>query len=433
MSDPTSGYVRYNSGTETTVTVIGYIGPTADLKISSIVSGCPITVGMIVTGPGVNGGVTISKLPGAGGCATGTYKIIGQLTNVGSSGSPVTFTLTSTSGSIESTSAIAISKTAYDGSDMYNFISNWDDSSNIVKGILTLKNNINGNPAYTTFDIISITNNTTWFQVGVIYLDGTVPINNDILSLQFAYAGDAGTSGTSGTSGSSGSSGTRGSSGTSGTSGLDGSSGTSGSSGSSGSSGTRGSSGTSGSSGSSGSSGTSGSSGSSGTSAPGITSGTSGTSGSSGTRGSSGTSGTSGTSGLDGIDGSSGTSGYVGAFDSSTIVGASGATVNHNYLSGSVFYHSGSLGNFIPNLINLPITNNQMYEIKLLINQGNTARIPTGLKISGSLQTVQWYNGVGIGTGSTTGSANHLDVVEYKILRASNTWAQITGELKTFN
>ena len=114
-------------------------------------------------------------------------------------------------------------------------------------------------------------------------------------------------------------------------------------------------------------------------------------------------------------------------------MGASGSTVDHNYLSGSVFYLSGSLGNFIPNIVNLPTTNNQMYEITLLINQGNTARIPTGLKISGTTQTVQWYGGIGIGTGSVTGSANHLDVVEYQILRASNTWAQITGILKTFN
>ena len=115
-------------------------------------------------------------------------------------------------------------------------------------------------------------------------------------------------------------------------------------------------------------------------------------------------------------------------YDSSNITGASGTTVNHDYLSGSIFYHSGSLGNFTPNILNLPTTNNQFYEVTLIVNQGNTARIPNALKIAGTTQTVQWQNGV-----TPTGSANHVDIIEFKLLRSGNAWPIITGELKTYN
>jgi|GEM_PF-2032191 len=191
---------------------------------------------------------------------------------------------------------------------------------------------------YALYDIDSITEESSYFDLVVTYISGSEALTYNVdyyISIvgKDGASGTSGSSGTSGigggetgTSGSSGTSGTSGSSGVSGTSGTSGSSGTRGTSGSSGSSGTSGSSGISGVSGTSGSSGISGTSGSSGLTGASGTSGSSGTSGASGTSGSSGISGTSGSSGLTGASGTSGSSGISGTSGSSGLTGASGTS-----------------------------------------------------------------------------------------------------------
>ena len=82
-----------NAGLGNTATVTGYIDPLRDFRILSFVNGGPIVVGMTVQGAGVNSDVTITAIPGAGGSSIGTYKIDGQLTKVGTKYSPITFSV----------------------------------------------------------------------------------------------------------------------------------------------------------------------------------------------------------------------------------------------------------------------------------------------------------------------------------------------------
>ena len=210
-----------------------------------------------------------------------------------------------------------------------SYIAQWSASTNGIKGQLLIKENNDSNSIFSIFNITgAVVNNTTYYDIPVSYVVGTIPSNSDTLAVDFYRVGDIGSNGTSGTSGTNGTSGTS-SNGTSGTSGSNGTSGTS----SNGTSGTSGSNGTSGTS-SNGTSGTSGSNGTSGTSSNG-TSGTSGTNGTSGTS-SNGTSGTSGSNGTSGTQGDKGGMRYL--FDTTTSagVGSNGSLRFDNATIGSI-------------------------------------------------------------------------------------------------
>jgi hypothetical protein len=142
-------------------------------------------------------------------------------------------------GTISSVTSIYIDNLSLLGNDLTAWISTFNDSTSTNKGTLTLMSAGSGTTV-NIFAVNSVTNNSGYHTIGVTYLSGSIPSNNEDLVISFSATGNVGNNGANGTSGTSGSSGTRGTSGTSGSSGAAGANGQNGTSGSSGSAGTSG-------------------------------------------------------------------------------------------------------------------------------------------------------------------------------------------------
>jgi uncharacterized membrane protein YgcG len=187
-----------------------------------------------------------------------------------------------------------------------------------------------------------------------------------------------------------------------------------------------------GTSGSSGSSGTSGSSGSSGSS------GTSGSSGSSGTSGAVGTSGTSGTTPTSDLSLSSLTVSGTSSLNGLTVLqgvtevinstpGATASTVVYDFSTGANWYHSSANTNYTANFTNIPTTDNRVTTVTIVINQGATAYIPTAVQIGGTPSTIKWAGG------TASGTTNQVDIVGFTFIRSGGSWAQVLGQINTFD
>ena len=114
---------------------------------------------------------------------------------------------------------------------------------------------------------------------------------------------------------------------------------------------------------------------------------------------------------------------------SEDIVSLSGAngTVSHDFSSSAIFYHTGPTANFTTNLTNVPTTQNKAYSIALIINQGGTARIPSGFAVnSGAPLTINWANGA-----IPNGNENKIDIVAFSVVNVSGTFV-VYGQLSSF-
>lgn len=101
----------------------------------------------------------------------------------------------------------------------------------------------------------------------------------------------------------------------------------------------------------------------------------------------------------------------------STIAGAS-SVVTHDASIGAIFNHTSPAANFTANFINLPVTNNRVTMVTLMINQGAIPYLPTAVQIEGSVQTIKWMN-----NNAPTGNANKIDIVGFSFIRTSNSWS----------
>lgn len=110
----------------------------------------------------------------------------------------------------------------------------------------------------------------------------------------------------------------------------------------------------------------------------------------------------------------------------SEITSATGA-VAHDCADGQVFYHTTPAGDFTVNLQNLSLTTQHGSVVKLVINQGATAYLPTAVQIAGVPQTIKWANGV-----APSGSANSVDVVTFTVLNSAGTYL-ILAQLTVFS
>lgn len=108
-----------------------------------------------------------------------------------------------------------------------------------------------------------------------------------------------------------------------------------------------------------------------------------------------------------------------------TKTGATG-TVEHDYSTGAVFYHSGLVANFTANFTNVPTTNDRTISIALILAQGATPRIPTAVQINGAAQTIRWQ-----GASQPTGTANRTEVVSFTLIRTGAAWTVI-GSLTSY-
>ena len=109
------------------------------------------------------------------------------------------------------------------------------------------------------------------------------------------------------------------------------------------------------------------------------------------------------------------------------IAGATG-TVIHDINNGDVFVHTGLQGNFNVDLYNLNLANGQFMEIKMILIQGATARVPNAILINGSNTgiTLNWENNIVI-----TGNVNKKDLVTFSLYRNGSAYS-VFGMLRTF-
>lgn len=93
------------------------------------------------------------------------------------------------SGTIASVTAIAISDTDDEGNDQDGFLDTWDDSTSTVKGLLVIST---ADGQVIVFEVTAISDQGTWHQATVVHRSGTLPSNDEALSVLFVRTGDKG-------------------------------------------------------------------------------------------------------------------------------------------------------------------------------------------------------------------------------------------------
>jgi hypothetical protein len=106
-----------------------------------------------------------------------------------------------------------------------------------------------------------------------------------------------------------------------------------------------------------------------------------------------------------------------------TKTGATG-TVEHDYSTGAIWYHTAIATNFVANFTNVPTTNNRTINLVLVLVQGATARLPTDLSINGTAQTIRWLT-------LPTGSPNKIDLVSFTLIRTGSAWT-VLGSVSAY-
>ena len=85
--------------------------------------------------------------------------------------------------------------------------------------------------------------------------------------------------------------------------------------------------------------------------------------------------------------------------------------VTHNTSNGHIFYHSNPASNFTANFTNVDLQSGYGTAFTIIINQGSTGFIPSGVQINSSAQTISWQGNV-----VPSGSSNRTDVVNFSVL-----------------
>jgi hypothetical protein len=159
-------------------------------------------------------------------------------------------------------------------------------------------------------------------------------------------------------------------------------------------------------------------------------------SGSSGSSGTSGTSGTTPTTSLSlseslTVTGTSSFNGLTVLQEVTEIINstpaATASVVTYDFSTGSNWYHSSITTNYTANFTNIPTTDNRATTLSIVIDQGATAYIPTVVQIAGASQTIKWAGG------TASGTANQVDIVGFTFIRSGGSWAQVLGQINTFD
>jgi len=111
-----------------------------------------------------------------------------------------------------------------------------------------------------------------------------------------------------------------------------------------------------------------------------------------------------------------------------TTISSATGTVAHNFNNGSVFVHSNISANFTANITNLPSSVGRVSIITLILQQGATARLCTGLNIGGNTQTIRWLGGT-----TPTPTNNAVDVQVFTIFQTGASTYLVLSQLGTYN
>ena len=118
----------------------------------------------------------------------------------------------------------------------------------------------------------------------------------------------------------------------------------------------------------------------------------------------------------------------IGSVNEKVVLQVSGGTSSYefNYNSGSVFYLSGSLGNNVYNVSNVPTEDLNAVSLTFVIKQGLTPYIATSYKLNNENVTVSWANNE-----IPVGNSNKTDVIGLTALRVGSSW-NVLGTFTTF-
>jgi hypothetical protein len=102
-------------------------------------------------------------------------------------------------------------------------------------------------------------------------------------------------------------------------------------------------------------------------------------------------------------------------------------TVDHDFSTGAIFYHTSPSANFTANFTNVPTTDNRAVVITLVIVQGATAYLPTAVQIAGVGQTIKWSGG-----SAPTGTNSGINPVTFALFRVGAAWT-VTGLMGAYS
>ena len=265
-------YLKKNDGAESIVQIgaAGATGPTGPSGATGIAgptgaTGVAGTNGATgPTGPiGITGATGVAGANGATG-ATGVQGITGPTGVTGATGvqgttGPTgvrggvgyTFSTTTTdsdpgSGNVRYNSAVAVTQLFISNSDAAGnnqtaWYNTWDDSTNSVKGYVTLRSSLSTGTVTNIFRVTgAVVNATTYYKIPVTYVSGSLPPNSTALVVSFSATGDQGSTGPTGVQGTTGPTGVQGTTGPTGVQGTTGPTGVQGTTGPTGVQGTTG-------------------------------------------------------------------------------------------------------------------------------------------------------------------------------------------------
>lgn len=115
-----------------------------------------------------------------------------------------------------------------------------------------------------------------------------------------------------------------------------------------------------------------------------------------------------------------------GVHEKFTSIADAAGTVEHDYSTGHIFYHTSPDLNWEVNLTNLTLDNGYATTVTIIIEQGISGFYPSALQIDGVPQTINWQGG-----SVPTPSSSRTDVVTFSILLNSGTYT-VLGQLVGF-
>jgi hypothetical protein len=92
-------------------------------------------------------------------------------------------------------------------------------------------------------------------------------------------------------------------------------------------------------------------------------------------------------------------------------------TVNHDFTAGSIFRHTTLVDNFAANFTNVPVANDRMITLTLMLEQGPTAYLANACQVAGVSYTVRWQ-----GNAEPTPTSNAVEFQSFFLMRAVNDW-----------
>ena len=101
-------------------------------------------------------------------------------------------------------------------------------------------------------------------------------------------------------------------------------------------------------------------------------------------------------------------------------------TVDHDFSTGAIFYHSSISSDFTANFTNVPTTDNRTISVVLILSQGLTAYLPTAVQIDGAAQTINWLSNA-----APTGTVSQLDFISFTFIRVGAAWS-VVGSISTY-